>query len=307
LKIALIGARCKRQGTGPWFAKHFTTLGASLSGIMGTCIESALQASAELEQRFGIVTTAYSDWESLIKGAQPDLLVIASPAATHRSYLQHAIDSALPVFVEKPFVWEDGRDNVQDTRELVQQFEKKKIPLFVNTQWLESLEEFQVIYPHCDLNHVTTFEMNLSPTSKGVDMIVDALPHAWSMLYELVGEGEIEEIKAVFSGEKSLKISGFYHHEKAMTEFHFTMKTQSQQPRSFSYAINGNLVERIVDLSSYMMSFKAKNGIFPLRDPMEARIRKILTLIEKKSYNDAHRRIIVETELLNQSIKALKL
>ena len=85
------------------------------------------------------------------------------------------------------------------------------------------------------------------------------------------------------------------------------MNTQLKQPRSFSYAINGDLVERQLDVDGYTMSFRAKNEDFSLRDPMKARIGKILTLIEKKSYNVSLRRIISETELLNQSIKALKL
>ena len=41
LKVAIVGARCNRQGTGPWFAKHMADMGAEIVGVLGRSHESA--------------------------------------------------------------------------------------------------------------------------------------------------------------------------------------------------------------------------------------------------------------------------
>ena len=46
--IILIGARTKNRGLGPYFAKHLSSLGANVSAIVGTSMQSLHQAEKSL-------------------------------------------------------------------------------------------------------------------------------------------------------------------------------------------------------------------------------------------------------------------
>ncbi|MGI9290741.1 MAG: Gfo/Idh/MocA family oxidoreductase, partial [Gammaproteobacteria bacterium] len=114
LTVAIIGARTVRQGTGPWFAKHFAAAGANVCALLGSSPDSAEQARQELAERFDIQAMAYSNWDDLLESSDPDLIAIATPADTHREFLWKAHTANKPVFVEKPFVWDSARNNHAD-------------------------------------------------------------------------------------------------------------------------------------------------------------------------------------------------
>jgi hypothetical protein len=303
LAVAIVGARTVRQGTGPWFAKHFAAAGADVCGILGTSNDSAASAQEELKQRFGLSVAAHTSWDEMLDECRPDMVAIATPANTHRDYLWKAHAAGIPVFVEKPFIWDSSRDNVADTEELVAVFESAKLPLYVNSQWLETLDTFQQLYPECDLQRIESFEMRLSPTSTGPNMIIDALPHAWSMLCHLAGPGELRSIERTHTAEGELTLAGEFAGHTGITRFSFGMKHCPEQPRPFAYSINGCRVDRILDLEGYAMSFSASGRSAPLRDPLAARIAKVLTLISQNAYNSALRQQVLETRLLKQSIE----
>jgi predicted dehydrogenase len=305
IRVAIVGARCQRHGTGPWFAKHFSEAGALITGVLGRSDESAALAQKELKERFGIDTRGHSDWQEFLEKSRPDLLVIATPAESHLGYLQKALEAKLPVMVEKPFVWQMGRDNLSDAREILTAFEAKNIPLIVNTQWLESLPDFKKIYPECDMQKVHHFEMTLSPSSKGAFMLVDALPHAFSLLLEIKGLGQLENLSVEKASEEKFKIAGVYTNDSGPCSFQIFLENCIEQPRPFSYKINDCEVKRVLDLERYAMSFSAKNALFPLIDPMILRVKKSLNLRDKNAYNGAFSKIIEETKLLEQSVKSL--
>ena len=83
------------------------------------------------------------------------------------------------------------------------------------------------------------------------------------------------------------------------------MRHCPEQPRPFAYAINGNRVDRVIEQPSYAMSFRANGQDTPVRDPLAARIARILTLISENAYNSALDKQVLETQLLEQSIEVL--
>jgi len=305
VSVAIVGARTVRQGTGPWFAKHFAAAGADVCALLGTNADSANSAQQELHERFGLNIAAFCDWDKLLAEANPDLIAIASPADTHLEYLWKTHAAGKAAFVEKPFVWDSERDNVSDTQELVSAFENARLPVFVNTQWLDTLNTFRQLYPDCDMENISRFEMHLSPTSSGTDMLVDALPHAWSMLCHLAGAGEISRLETTASANNRLTLEGVYEGQQGATRFRFGMQSCAEQPRPFAYSINNCRVDREIDLADYSMSFRTDTDTAPLRDPLAARISRILTLIPQNAYNSVLPTQVLETRLLEQSIEAV--
>lgn len=309
LNVAIIGARTNHQGTGPWIARFLQRHGAAITGVLGTSKETALDATRSLSERFGIECNGYVDWSTLIAAERPDLLVIASPPATHRQYLNLALEANIPVFCEKPFIWDNKRNNLADADALLTNFKNNKVPLFINTQCPENLEEFQKIYPSCDMKNIQSFEMELCPASKGKDMLVDAMPHAWSMITALAGKGKLETIKASFSSPQKCDVHGVYSHSHGQCDFRIKLSNLSRQPRPFGYAINGARVDRIINIQDYSMSFQTDSGIYPIEDPVEKKIKKLLTYLKNK--NDFSRIqqktidfISLEMDLLVKTIEA---
>jgi hypothetical protein len=303
--VAVVGATSLRQGTGPWLAKHFQDAGAEIVAVMGRTSESALDASKDLQNRFQISSQAFSDWNQMIDVSTPDLVVITTPPDAHRKFLFQALERGMPVLAEKPFIWDVDRNNVEDVTELRTAFLNRNIPIFINTQWLESLKEFKKIYPNCNVNYLENFEMSLSPASKGVQRVVDSLPHAWNMLCHLAGKGELQSIEADQSQDSELRISGVYQHHYGSCAFSFLMETCEGQPRPFSYAINGCKVERQLDMTDYSMGFRHENGVFLIRDPMKSKVHSVLNFFQGKSYSDDLKNIVLETQLLTRSVETL--
>ena len=148
--------------------------------------------------------------------------------------------------------------------------------------------------------------MHLSPTSTGSNMVVDALPHAWSMLCHLAGEGMLRSIHRVSAADGQLALAGEYEGPNGATEFLFELQHCPDQPRPFAFSINGCRVDRAIDPADYSISFTAGDRIVPLKDPLAARISRIINLVSHKTYNTGLRQQVLETQLLQQSIEVAK-
>jgi hypothetical protein len=307
--VAIIGARTNNQGTGPWIANFLSRHGAVITSILGTKKETVFDAVNDLQQRFGIICQGHTEWHALMASGRPDLLVIASPPDTHREYLALALQTKIPVFCEKPFLWDKKRDNLSDAGMLIDGFLDNEVPLFINTQCPENLEEFQKIHPECDMKNIRSFDMELCPSSSGRSMLIDAMPHAWSMLTALAGRGRLESIQVTFSNEQQCDVHGVYLHAQGSCIFHVTLRNRTEQPRPFGYTINGYRVDRVIDTKDYSMSFKTDSGVYSIADPLEKRIKKVLTSLKNKTclptiQKETLALIFLEMDLLVKTIEA---
>ena len=211
--------------------------------------------------------------------------------------------------MRKAFIWDFDRDNLIDTKFLIDGFKENKIPLFINTQCPENLEEFENIFPDCNMKNLSHFEMELCPSSTGKNMFIDSMPHAWSMITAMTGIGQLESIEVTFANMKLCKVQGIYKHAQGSCEFHVKLSNKTEQPRPFNYTINGNRVDRVIDTSDYSMIFKTDKGIYPIEDPLEKRIKKVLSYLKNKKYvpsiqEETLSRIHHEMELLVKTIEA---
>ncbi len=311
-RIAIVGGRTSHQGTGPWLARFFAGHGARITGVLGTREQTAVDAAQDLARRFGIDCRGYAEWSAFLGETRPDLLVIASPANTHREYLERALEAGVPVFCEKPFIWDDDRDNVADAARLIDGFKTARLALVINNQWSESLSEFRKLYPACNLADLRRFEMELSPASTGRSMLIDAMPHAWSMLTTLAGAGRLEDLTVSFTGSDRCAITGAYAHARGRSSLRIALVNHPQQPRPFAYAVNGCRVERLIDPKDYAFKFKTENGVFPIADPMETRVRRALAYLAVEpygvdSYNDDIVRMTLDMDLLAKTMEASRI
>jgi hypothetical protein len=307
--VVIIGAGISRQGTGPWIANILHHQGYRIAAVIGRDMTRAKKASDELAQRFGILTKPLASLSDI--SSPPSLVVIASPAATHREYLETCLQNKWPVFCEKPFIWDNARNNVQDAITLASQIDTTKTPIWLNTQWIESLESYRCIYPAVDFENLTDFSWEMSPSSKGIEMIIDAVPHLLSMMLHVAPEGRIENINVTWEGTQYCRLQCSWAHKKRAISTVMTLRSTSAQPRHFAYAFNGHRVERRINEENYSFSFASQHGLFPIEDPLKARLLKCLPKVVKSDDNMMYKQcppasathLVRSTAMLDQMLR----
>jgi hypothetical protein len=302
-KILIIGAGSSSQGTGPYLSRFFHEESSYSLQVLGKDPASAQRARKLLKEKFSLSVEALSDWNEAFQNEKPAFMVIASPAETHRHYLQLALQKGLPVFCEKPLIWDVERDNRKDLENLIENLEKKPIPLMLNTQWNETFDLFKKLYPQSDFKKIHRLDMHLSPKSQGQHMLIDALPHAWSFLIGIAGLGQLETFEIDIKNNSEILLHGNYRNRNQNCSFHFHLKQSLKQPRYFAYAVNQYPVERILDMEDYSMAFKTKQGIFPINDPVRNRIKRFLSKIPHQITSHALSCLKLEMQLLIKSLE----
>ncbi len=282
MKTAIIGAGRNKSGIGQYIGKYFQKNGATVTSVLGTTEKTARKASSILTQ-YGIDATYYTDFSSMMRRERPDAVVIASPALTHYEYLIKCVKEGVHIFCEKPFVWQDKNDiDINSLLEnIFETAESNNLKIAMNSQCPFSLPYYEQL---CGLVHsqkVDTFFIRLSPVVSGKEMILESVPHALSILYTVLGDGQIG----------NLSIQGYK--EKIITTFHYIFTSGYCEvmielvrtilpPRSFSYGFNGKIIHRVLDLDTYDISFKYSDKILMIKDPLELSVQDFISAVRDK-------------------------
>lgn len=304
-RVAVVGARRERQGTGEYVAREFARCGCDVRAVVGTSEATIELARVVLRQRYGIDCKGFTSLAVLLQSEPVDIVAVCSPAHTHLNQLEMAAQAGCHVFSEKPLWWSDHltRSNgaVNEVRErsqrLLEQFLRQGRYLALNTQWPFTLDAFRQIHPQAGIDDgpIRHFSMWLSPTSGGVDMLVDSAPHLLSMLYALTGRGELERLRVHFRdipglGKQSgLELSCDYAHERGITTVQFNLARCLQPPRPAGYSVNGFGVQRHVELPSYLLSFVSNGESVPIRDPLAAAVEDFVQAVDSNRTPDKTR------------------
>ncbi len=111
-RVALIGA----GGMGRTHLRHWSAMPEiEIVGALDTDREKAEAAQPG---------SAYTDWETLLSQAKPDIIDICTPTPEHHDYIQRAAAAGKAIFVEKPI----GR-TMADCNAAVEAVERTGVPL----------------------------------------------------------------------------------------------------------------------------------------------------------------------------------
>jgi predicted dehydrogenase len=290
--VALVGARRRRQGLGPFVARDLAAAGAQVAGLLTTRPETARDAEAELAARAGIRARGYADLATLLERERPDALAILTPPDAHERYLRAALEARLHVLCEKPLVW--GRDMAARARELVDAFAARGLLLVENCQWPYTLPAFAALHPGALDRPPTRFEMWLTPLARGLDMLRDSLSHPVSLLQALSpgSDAEVRHVEIEAVGEER----GLREAEALQLQFHYGYPGEYQsgaghiecrvelrhgdtEPREAGYALNGLRARRVVKAEDYSLAFADAGRSVPVRDPLTASIEAFVSAL----------------------------
>ena len=297
LNVAIVGPGRSKQGTGPYIARTFNELGVNICGVVSSSLASAEATAQKLHTEYGIECKVFKSLEKLLQNTDVDVVVISSPVDSHLGYLKLAIQHNCHIFCEKPLWWIGNNQSAElqrinnKTCNLVNQCVDKNLVLQLNTQWPFTLPAYYEIFPQQNLNaqSIKNFSMWLSPQSDDGNMILDAIPHALSMLYAIVSAGRIENIQSDYqpgATNQGIAISFNYLHALGDTQVAVYLNSSDQTPKPAAYAINDDRVDRHVELPNYLISLRTSDVQVPVMDPLVCSIKNFISSIYSKSSSD---------------------
>jgi predicted dehydrogenase len=210
-------------------------------------------------------------------------VVIASPSSTHYEYLLKSLNSGFHIFCEKPFVWQDGIDIGKTLEDIFKKAREKKLTIAMDSQWPFSIDDYQKVCGKIVVKKSNTFFIKMSPPFPGREMIPESVPHALSLLYCLLGDGEVEELNFESKGERDLSVRFVYHFEKKRCDVLIELVYQETMPRDFSFGLNDKIVFRSLDLENYEIYFNYGGKKSRIVDPLELSIKDFIDAVEKKT------------------------
>lgn len=282
MNVSIIGAGRTRNGIGEYIGKYFHKHGAKVTSVLGTTGKTTLQASLAL-QKYGIEAHSYTNFDQMVRTEKPDAVVIASPSSTHYEYLLKCLNSGLHIFCEKPFIWDRHMDLRKRAEEIFEKAYEKKITIAMNSQWPFSIDAYEAICGKIMIQKLNTFFIRMSPPFPGREMIPESVPHALSLLYCLLGVGEIEDLSFESDGEKEISIKFVYLFKTQTCDVFIRLAYQKTPPRDFSFGLNDKIVFRSLGLEDYEIYFHHGDKKLRIVDPLELSVKNFMEAFEKKT------------------------
>jgi len=261
MKAVVIGARRARQGIGAFVAQALIDAGCELVGVVGTSSETVREPA----ERFS--TRGFVQVSDALSAANPDLVAICSPIATHRDQLELVANAGCHCLCDKPLWWDDGAENrASFTNSLVETYEQNGKYLGLLTQWPHALPAFYQLHPDLTAHAIESFAMELGPISTGAQAVLDSVSHPLSMLERLVGLAPVEDVRA------ELPLLSFTY---GGVPVEIALTTTPEPPRPAGFAINGRWARRVVE-PGYRLFLADDERRVAMKDPMPLRVAEVV-------------------------------
>ena len=171
LRVGILGAGRSRQGLGPFLARAFEAVGATVTAVAGRDAAGGARAASELAAVLGHPVAAAPDALALARSV--DALVVAAPVAGHLAGLDAALAAGVPCLCEKPLV--DAADLAAGLQR-VAGFRARGLLLAENCQWPEVLPALRALHPTALRTPVRAVAMGLSPAEPGPARLIPSAP-----------------------------------------------------------------------------------------------------------------------------------
>jgi hypothetical protein len=192
------------------------------------------------------------------------------------------VDLGLNIFCEKPFLSPDLDDVRGRAGNILEKAKEKRLTLAMNSQWPFALKYYKKICGEFEIKKSNRFFISLSPITSGREMISEAVPHALSLLYSVLGEGEIRNLIFESPKEEEITIKFKYLFGKKDCEVLIKLVKGEKQPREFQFGFNDKIVKRSLNLRNYDIYFNYGNRKWKIADPLDLSVRDFIRAIEKR-------------------------
>ncbi len=279
MRIAVIGARRRRQGIGEHLARFLAAEGCEIAAVVGTTRATVADAIAGLGSACGIAPVGFTDAAEMFTTTRPEAVVIASPHESHADYLGLALEAGAHTLCEKPVCW-GGASPADQAERYGGAFLEAKLHLRVNAQWPFTLPTYREIAEGA-LDHTPSrFWMRMSPSSSGFAMLLDALPHPLSLLYAVAPDPDatVGNVNIEGAGDESTNVVVCFDYAARGHPISCEIELIQcpAQPRPAAFGFDGQDVHREVTLSPYALYLTRGDRRVPLPDPTPLLVRSFL-------------------------------
>lgn len=152
-----------------------------------------------------------------------DLVVIATPVATHYPIAKKALENGKHIWVEKPFT-----ATVAEAEELIEIAETRNLKIFVDHTFIYNgaVIKMKELIEKGELGNILYFDserINLGLFQRDVNVIWDLAPHDLSIMYYILGK----KAKAIsstgianFNGKENIAHISIYFEDNCFAHFH---------------------------------------------------------------------------------------
>jgi hypothetical protein len=302
MRVAIIGAGRNRNGIGEYIGKYFHKHGAQVVAVLGRSEQSTAKAAAALK-RYGIEAAAHTAFDRVMENHAPLAVVVASPTSTHAGYIEQCLAAGMHVFCDKPFISPDGDDIAGLLESVFHRAQVANLKVAMNSQWPFSIPFYEGLCGKVNPSEAETFFIRLSPVVAGREMIADSVPHALSILYAVLGDGEILDLD-LEQHAQGLKISFPYRTRETLCSVMISLVRETNQPRSFAFGFNSRIVTREIDMDSYAIFFRYGKQILRIPDPLDLSVQDFISALRDGRDPHIGPSHIARTTILLQQIYA---
>ena len=264
-KVAILGA----SGIGRHHSNWWNMEGAQPVAFLGSTAESVATTAELLATSFGIHPKGYTDLQTLLDEAQPDIVDVCLPPALHYQAAKTALEAGCNVLCEKPFVYDDNLEHEQllaQAKELEELATAKRKMLGVCTQYIMAEQECLALFSeHTKLEKPAHFQGTLiSPTRNRPPVPhwtwVDLSPHMLAVAQALSQNGRInwKTLKTEFTGHQARAIFDCERRDGSLLHCDILTLHRDEEPKNVrQITIDGNTF----DIGGY----KDDKGVFNMR------------------------------------------
>lgn len=279
-RLGLVGPGRRRNGLGPFLARHAEAAGARLVAVAGRDRERTEADAAELGRVLGHPVQARASVTELVQGESLDGLIVASPIGAHLEALRVAAAAGLPTLCEKPLVAPEQTPEVDG---LLGAFAAHGVRLVEHCQLPCVLVAFEVLHGR-PARPPGVLELGISPSVCGRDMLLECLSHLLSLVQELAPVGEATVVAdASFSTrdpeaehmEVELRLGDPAFEMRAR----LVMRRCVEQPRPAWVAVDGARMDREIDMRNYSISFRSGARRVSVEDPSAVLVGRFVDAI----------------------------
>ena len=288
MNVAVIGAR----GIGKYHIREYMKRGVDVVSILGKTKESLELVASELNREFGARVRPYHDLEEMLQKEEIDAVSICTLPNTHEYFIKRCLQKQLHILCEKPFIVRQKYDLYQESKNLLNIAKSKGSILTVNTQWPSVLENFgnRIKLP------LERLDIYMESGSRGREMLWDHMPHANSILTNLIKNGVLKNPHVNLNDEKVSLSFDYVPRDGKKCSVNYRFKHNPQRPREIEFTFNGNKFARKLN-KDYQQNFINGEEEIPIPDPLGESIYRFIESAENKKKSP----LISEEEILDSA------
>ena len=283
-------------------ARIFNSLGINVKSVISSQLKNAQNSSKDLSNKYNFQPDSYDSIKNFLN-SNIHAVSICSPFTLHYDHIISCLNKNMFIFIEKPFFWEMvNKEVLLQKLEIIKNHQNRKIMLNLNNSKI--ISKIDSLPKRNEINDFK-FKFHTNGNNKYEHILIDLLPHALSILTELVGLDIINNLK---KNVKENTVSIDFKYGKTLVNFHFSQSSNIE--KKMIIKVNKNMYKRVQEgfgetYKLYMLD-ETNNQKYLIEDTLKSSIKKFINFYRNFNSNkqDFFNEAEINFNLMNQIINS---